>query len=101
MARVTLTPRQAAVWTFIRDYLAANGRPPAVRDIAEHFGIRSPNGAEAHIRAMLRKGVLSREPGRVRTLMTIGRQTQPFVIELPETNGKSRGLRVPYHGEVR
>lgn len=53
-----LTKRQAAILAFIQEQEAANGKRPTVRKIAEHFGIRSANGAHSHIKALRAKGFL-------------------------------------------
>ena len=61
-----LTPRQTAVLDFIRSHIADTGYPPTRQDIARHFGFRSPNAAEEHLRALARKGAIEMTPGRSR-----------------------------------
>jgi repressor LexA len=55
-----LTARQAEVLEFIRANSGMYG--PAVREIAAKFGIRSPNGVVAHLRALEKKGFIKRRP---------------------------------------
>ncbi len=58
-----LTSRQRQLLAFIESYIADNGYPPAIREMAEHMGIRSTNGVNDHLKALERKGYLSRRPG--------------------------------------
>jgi repressor LexA len=55
-----VTARQAEVLEFIRANAGMYG--PAVREIAAEFGIRSPNGVVAHLRALEKKGFIKRRP---------------------------------------
>lgn len=55
-----LTERQAQVLEFIRANSSLYG--PAVREIAAALGIKSPNGVACHLRALERKGFISRRP---------------------------------------
>lgn len=61
-----LTPRQAEVLAFIRQALEDSGMPPTREEIARAFGFRSPNAAEAHLRALARKGAIELLPGASR-----------------------------------
>jgi repressor LexA len=53
-----LTPRQAQILALVRKLLEETGRPPTRAEIAEHFGFRSANAAEEHLRALARKGAI-------------------------------------------
>ena len=55
-----LTTRQASVFEFIKDRVQSRGYGPTVREIGEHFQISSPNGVMCHLRALERKGLLTR-----------------------------------------
>ena len=61
-----LTPRQAEILALIRAFIARSGRPPTRAELAQHFGFRSPNAAEEHLRALARKGALELVPGAAR-----------------------------------
>ena len=63
-----LTRRQQEIMDFILMFMEKEGYPPTRADIAEHFGFRSPNAAESHLRALDRKGALRLEAGRSRGL---------------------------------
>ena len=61
-----LTPRQAEILSFIRDRSVVDGRPPTRAEISREFGFRSVNSADAHLRALARKGAIALEQGTAR-----------------------------------
>jgi repressor LexA len=63
-----ITERQQAVYEFIREKIRTRGYGPTVREIGQHFGIRSPNGVMCHLRALERKGFILREAGMSRAI---------------------------------
>ncbi len=63
-----LTERQQAVLEFIVESIQDRGYPPTLREIGNHLGIRSTNGVNDHLRALERKGYLTREDMKSRTL---------------------------------
>jgi repressor LexA len=71
-----LTARQQQVLELIRESIAERGMPPTRAELASALGFRSANAAEAHIRALERKGC----------------------IEL--LSGTSRGIRLVDHAEA-
>jgi repressor LexA len=62
----TLTPRQAEILALLRSFSERHHRPPTRVELAKHFGFRSPNAAEEHLRALARKGVIELIPGEAR-----------------------------------
>jgi repressor LexA len=69
--RGALTPTQTRVLSYIRQCIA-QGMPPTRSEISRHFGWRSPNAAEGHIKALCRKGVLAMTvPGASRGIRLI------------------------------
>lgn len=63
-----LTPRQAEILGYIKDYLQETGFPPTRSEIAQKMGFKSPNAAEEHLRALARKGAIEMLPGTSRGL---------------------------------
>jgi repressor LexA len=63
-----LTGRQQDVYEFIRDKIRTRGYGPTVREIASKFDIQSPNGVVCHLKALEKKGLISREPNRSRAI---------------------------------
>lgn len=66
-----LTDRQRAVLDFISESITDRGYPPTLREIGNHLGIRSTNGVNDHLRALERKGYLTREDMKSRTLRLV------------------------------
>jgi len=66
--RVTLTKRQREIYEFLRDKIINRGYGPTVREIGLHFNIRSPNGVMCHLKALERKGLISREQNMSRAI---------------------------------
>lgn len=64
----SLTKKQALVYEFIRDKIRNRGYGPTVREIGEHFHISSPNGVMCHLKALEKKGLISREPNMSRAI---------------------------------
>jgi repressor LexA len=63
-----LTQRQQMVLDFIRQSISDRGYPPTLREIGARMGIRSTNGVNDHLRALERKGYLTREDMKSRAL---------------------------------
>jgi len=63
-----LTARQREVFEFIRDLITNRGYGPTVREIGDNFGISSPNGVMCHLKALEKKGLISREPNMSRAI---------------------------------
>ncbi len=77
-----LTDRQQQVLHYIRQSINERGYPPTLREIGAHMGIRSTNGVNDHLRALERKGYLTREDMKSRAL-------RPALISNPsERNGE-------------
>lgn len=56
------------VFEFIRGAFRRDHRPPTVREIAEHFGFRSPKAVSDHLNALERKGYISRSRRKARNI---------------------------------
>lgn len=61
-----LTGRQEKVLEFIKEFKNKEGDTPTYREIAGHFGFKSPKAATDHIIALEKKGFLRRHAGRSR-----------------------------------
>ena len=76
-----LTKRQRAVYEFIRNKMRERGYGPTVREIGREFDIRSPNGVMCHLKALERKGLITREPNMSRAIQLA--DEDPFDTGLP------------------
>jgi len=70
--RGTLTDRQREILDFITQSIRERGYPPTLREIGLHFGIKSTNGVNDHLRALEKKGYLQREDLKSRALRPVG-----------------------------
>lgn len=68
-----LTDRQLEVLRFIARQIEDAGYPPTIREIGEALDIRSTNGVNDHLKALGRKGFLSRDPVKSRALIPTDR----------------------------
>src|SRR5215831_15142634 len=62
-----LTEKQQAILDFINEHVKANGFPPSVREIGQHFAVY-PATVQDHISALERKGYLQKKRFQSRTL---------------------------------
>src|SRR5664279_3372671 len=70
-SRGVLTDRQREILDFITQSIRERGYPPTLREIGLHFGIRSTNGVNDHLRALEKKGHLQREDLKSRALRPV------------------------------
>ena len=77
-----LTKRQKAVFEFIREKILGRGYGPTVREIGARFGISSPNGVMCHLKALEKKGLISREPHMSRAIQLLVDSTEEAGLPL-------------------
>jgi len=66
-----LTDRQSVILSAIQDYISEHGYPPSIRDIGSIVGIKSTNGVSDHLKAIERKGYLTRADNKSRALIPV------------------------------
>lgn len=66
-----LTQRQRDILDFITASITERGFPPTLREIGEHFKIRSTNGVNDHLKALEKKGHLRREDLKSRAMRPV------------------------------
>jgi repressor LexA len=86
--RGVLTDRQREILDFITQSIEERGYPPTLREIGVHFGIRSTNGVNDHLRALEKKGHLHREDLKSRAL-------RPVAAPSAASSGSSLGSARP------
>lgn len=67
-----MTPRQKAILEFIRDHLITEQHTPTHQDIADAFGIESKNGVACHLKALVKRGLISRVPNSACGIRLLG-----------------------------
>jgi len=87
-----LTARQKEILEFISSFIEENRFPPTRSELSAHFGFRSPNAAEAHLRALEKKEIIG-----------IGRGVSRGITLLPMAQGElpaSANTLLPLVGRV-
>ena len=94
MNQKPLTKRQMEVLNVISNHIDSIGFPPTRNEISRHFGFRSPNAAESHLRTLEGKGMICIEAGHSRgiTLTALSRPNLP--------TAKTRHAPLPLIGRV-
>lgn len=88
-----LTARQEQILGFIHDHHRQKAYWPSIRETQEHFGFKSTNAVIGHLRALERKGYISRAPGQARA----------YRMNTPEGNmdsGDGNVVDFPIYGAI-
>lgn len=93
----SLTERQNEIYQFIRKKILTRGYGPTVREIAEHFNIRSPNGVMCHLRALEAKRYIARSPNLSRAIRLLG--DRPAAESVQRSN-ETRVRGLPLLGRI-
>ena len=83
-----LTSRQQELLDFLHQAHRETGVMPSTREIQAHFGFASQTAAMSHLRALERKGVIKRLPGKARAVV------------FPEDLEREEIVDVPMYGEI-
>jgi len=97
-----LTERQRKVLDFIRTSIRDNGYPPTLREIGNFMSIRSTNGVNDHLRALEKKGYLTRTDMKSRTLRITDAAgaTLPAGPAAANDTGAGELIEIPILGRV-
>jgi repressor LexA len=83
-----LTKRQQEILAYLRDAHRETGVMPSTREIQHYFGFASQTAAMSHLRALERKGVIMRLPGKARAVV------------FPEELEREQIVDIPVYGEI-
>jgi repressor LexA len=95
-----LTKRQSEILGFIKTHIQYSGFPPTISEIQEQFSFRSPNAVQEHLKALVRKGQIRRNPNQWRGLeliatnMSRDEATQYSTVSVPLIGRVTAGLPV-------
>jgi DNA-binding MarR family transcriptional regulator len=92
----TLTPRQLEVLGYIHRHISREGWPPTIREIAMGFSISSTNGVADHLRAIIRKGYLTKASTRSRGLRLTAKGEAALAPSASQRSGLDVVPVVPY-----
>lgn len=85
-----LTPKQQAIYDFMRSSLELEQRIPTYRDICKRFGIASPNVALGHLKALRNKGWIEISKGRVKLAnVDVVLMDSRYAVAVTEDDGAS------------
>lgn len=91
--KTSLTIRQREIYEFLRDKIINRGYGPTVREIGLHFNIRSPNGVMCHLKALERKGLISREQNMSRAIQLSDSPQNRLSVSFTGTAAAGRALQ--------
>ncbi len=94
-----ITDRQKEILTFIQRTTEDRGFPPTIREIGEEMEIRSTNGVNDHLKALERKGFLTRGEQQSRSLVPTKRARMILGLG-PKKNSDPTMLDIPLLGRV-
>jgi repressor LexA len=93
-----ITDRQKEILTFIQRTTEERGFPPTIREIGEEMDIRSTNGVNDHLKALERKGFLTRGEQQSRSLVPTKRAR--MILGLGAKKNDPTMLEIPLLGRV-
>jgi len=93
---MNLTRRQQEILDFICLRKARDGYPPTRAEIVRHFGFKSPNAAQCHLRALADHGAIRLVPGTARGIIP----NDDPIGDGPEPARSLNEFRVPLIGRV-
>lgn len=87
-----ITEKQEAVLNFIEQYQMQFGKSPTIREMREHFGVKSDNSILKHLKALTDKGYLEKDdtPRGIKLLDTVRAKLE----------AASNMLRIPLLGTI-
>lgn len=88
-----LTERQKEIYHFIRQKIESRGYGPTVREIGLAFDIKSPNGVMCHLKALEKKGLITREEHSARAIQLVDHR--PPAQGLPFLGMVAAGTPIP------
>jgi repressor LexA len=75
-----MTTRQRRILEFIRRTVRSRGYPPTVREIGEAVGLTSSSSVHAQLSNLQRKGLLTKDPSKPRTIEVAGGKPSDAVL---------------------
>ena len=90
---MAITPKQKAVFDYIKSYIDENSFSPTFEEIAHHFAYKSKGTVYKHIKALKLKGLLRQEWNRVRSIQLASRRKNTASLLPLKGEWTTRGLR--------
>ncbi len=94
------TERQRSILAVIRSFTAEQGYPPSVREIGERVGLSSSSTIHAHLKALERRGLISRDPTKPRAMRSSAPSDTPEAVALPILGRVAAGVPITAQEDV-
>src|SRR5579872_1238510 len=94
------TERQRRILEVIRQFTAERGYPPSVREIGERVGLSSSSTIHAHLKALERRGLISRDPTKPRALRAGSIPPTPDAVVVPVLGRVAAGVPITAQEDV-
>jgi repressor LexA len=95
------TERQRSILDVIRRFTADRGYPPSVREIGELVGLSSSSTIHAHLVALERRGLISRDPTKPRAMRSSEPvQANPDAVVMPILGRVAAGVPITAQEDV-
>jgi repressor LexA len=91
------TERQRRILEVIRAFTAEHGYPPSVREIGELVGLSSSSTIHAHLKALERRGLISRDPTKPRAMRS---GSIPEVVVVPVLGRVAAGVPITAQEDI-
>jgi repressor LexA len=89
------TERQRRILQAISEFTAERGYPPSVREIGERVGLSSSSTIHAHLKALEKRGLISRDPTKPRALRSeIDRPVNHNAVVMPILGKVAAGVPI-------
>jgi len=73
----SINPRQRQILDFLRDHARDHAYPPTVREIGLAVGLSSSSTVQNHLNTLVKRGLITRDPSKSRTVEVVGAQGSP------------------------
>lgn len=87
-----LTHRQQEILDYLRDSQRKTGLMPSTREIQHFFKFASQTAAMSHLRALERKGVIQRLPGKARAVIFPDELDRGEIVDIPIMGNIAAGM---------
>jgi repressor LexA len=89
------TERQRRILQVISEFTSERGYPPSVREIGERVGLSSSSTIHAHLKALEKRGLISRDPTKPRALRSeVGSSASRDALVVPIIGKVAAGLPI-------
>ena len=96
---IKLTARQQELLDYLKDSHRNTGIMPSTREIQHFFGFASQTAAMSHLRALEKKGVIQRLPGKARAVIFPEDLDREEIVDIPIYGSIAAGMAESVDGE--